>query len=191
MTTYGDTRGALARPLFFDTMCLSHFARADRLDVLRDLLLDRDCWTTTVVRSELAVGAGRYPRIHQALGLDWLRVASLDSLDDLRCFVTWAQRLGSGDRDLGEASVLAAAELRRGTAITDDRDATRVARRYGADVHGTIWLLGTACGLGKLTLVGAGNLVDALRAEGARLPCTGTEFPVFARQHGLLPTDPR
>jgi hypothetical protein len=38
-------------------MCLSHFARADRLDVLRDLLVERECWTTTVVRSEPAVGA--------------------------------------------------------------------------------------------------------------------------------------
>jgi hypothetical protein len=52
-------------PLFFDTMCLSHFARADRLDVLRDLLADWECWTTAVVRKELALGAETYPRIQQ------------------------------------------------------------------------------------------------------------------------------
>jgi predicted nucleic acid-binding protein len=113
-------------------------------------------------------------------------MASLEALDDLRCFVRWTDRLGAQDRNLGEASVLAATELRAGTAITDDREATRVARRCGADVHGTIWLLAQSCRTGKLTIVAAGNIVDALRGEGARLPCTGTEFPAFATRHGLL-----
>lgn len=135
-------------------MCLSHFARADRLDVLRDLLIEREPWTTTVVRSELAVGARIHTRLGQTLTLDWMRVASLDTLEELGCFVKWANRLGSQEMDLGEASVLAAAELQHGIAITDDRDATNVARRYGADVHGTIWLLAAACREGKLTLVG-------------------------------------
>lgn len=177
-------------PLFFDTMCLSHFARADRLDVLRDLLVERQCWTTTVVRNELAAGAEVHPRIQQTLALDWLQIASMDTLEELGCFVKWASRLGSGDRDLGEASVLAAAELRHGTAITDDRDATKVARRYGADVHGTVWLLAAACCLDKLTIAAAGNVIEALRATGARLPCTGTEFETFARHHDLLPPKP-
>jgi predicted nucleic acid-binding protein len=172
--------------LVFDTMCLSHFARADRLDVLRDLLVEHECWTTSVVRSELMAGATTHPAVREALALDWLQVAGLDALPELSCFVKWANRLGSGDRDLGEASVLATAELRGGTAITDDRDATVVARQYGADVHGTIWLLAAACRDGKLTLVAAGNVIDALRAEGARLPCTGGEFPQFAGRHGLL-----
>jgi len=176
----------VAHRLFFDTMCISNFARTDRLDVLHDLLIERECWTTTVVRSELAAGMATYPSIGRALALDWLRTASLDALDDLRCFVKWTDRLGSQDRGLGEASVLAAAELRGGTAITDDRDATRVARRYGAEVHGTIWLLALTCQEGKLTPVAAGNIIDALRGEGARLPCTGSEFPAFAARHGIL-----
>jgi predicted nucleic acid-binding protein len=177
-------------PLFFDTMCLSHFARADRLDVLRDLLVERECWTTTVVRSELGIGARTYPQIRQTLALDWLQIANMETLEELGCFVKWAGRLGSSGRHLGEASILAAAELSNGTAITDDRDATRVARRYGVDVHGTVWLLAAACRPGKLTLVAAGNLIDALRAEGARLPCTGAEFGAFARRHRLLPPLP-
>ena len=167
-------------------MCLSHFARADRLDVLHDLLVERQCWTTTVVRSELAAGAKHHPKLEHALALDWIRVASLEALDELSCFVKWANRLGSMDKDLGEASVLASAEMRDGTAITDDRDATKVARRYGAEVHGTVWLLASACRDGKLTPVAAGNLIDVLRAEDARLPCTGNEFPAFAARHGLL-----
>ncbi|GAA1757835.1 hypothetical protein [Luedemannella helvata] len=174
------------RRLFFDTMCLSHFARAERLDVLRDLTLDQDCWTTTVVRSELAAGAVHYPELAQTLSLDWLQIARLDAQDDLRCFATWAERLGAQTRDQGEASIFAAAERHSGIAITDDREATRVARRYGAEVHGTIWLLAAACRGGKFTVVNAGTVVDALRRKGARLPCTGDEFGRYAAGHGLL-----
>jgi predicted nucleic acid-binding protein len=144
-----------------------------------------------VVRGELAIGAKAHPAIGQALSLDWMQIINLDELEDLRCFIKWANRLGSEKRDLGEVSVFAAAELRLGTAITDDRDATAVARRHGADVHGTIWLLAMACREDKLTAVAAGNIVEALRSEGARLPCTGDEFPIFAAQHGLLPQNGR
>lgn len=174
------------RPYFFDTMCLSHFARADRLDVLRELLLERDCWTTSVVQAELRRGAEFYPSLAGAVDLEWLRVAPLDTLEQLSSFVKWANRLGSQERDLGEASVFAAAELLGGIAITDDRDATKVARRHRAEVHGTVWLLAQACRSDKLTRIGAGSIVDALRETGARLPCTGTEFPSFAVEHGLL-----
>jgi predicted nucleic acid-binding protein len=92
---------------------------------------------------------------------------------------------GRGEK-LGEASVLAITEELQEIAIVDDRDATRVGRAYGIDVHGTVWLLGRSCGDGKLTEVAAGNLIDALAATGMRLPCTGAEFPAFARKHGLL-----
>jgi hypothetical protein len=35
--------GAITAPLVLDTTCLNHFARADRLDVLRDLLVGKQC----------------------------------------------------------------------------------------------------------------------------------------------------
>ena len=82
--------------------------------------------------------------------------------------------------------MFAVAELHSATAITDDQEAVRVARTYGLDVHGTIWLLAGACRDGKLSIPAAGNLVDALRVTGLRLPCTGAEFPGYARQHRLL-----
>ncbi|KXK58347.1 hypothetical protein AWW66_30295 [Micromonospora rosaria] len=169
-----------------DTMVLSHFTLADRLDVLQDLLLDADCWTTQMVREELRVGSQTHRELVAACEADWLTTAELDTLDEVRCFTKWAARLGSGDRDLGEASVLAAAELRAGVAITDDRNATQVARTHGARVHGTIWLLAGACRDGKQTPTAAGNLIEALRATGARLPCSGAEFPNYARKHNLL-----
>jgi predicted nucleic acid-binding protein len=62
---------------------------------------------------------------------DWLNVAQLDTLDEIRLFALWVSRIGSGERDRGEASVFAIAELHSATAITDDQEAVRVARTYG------------------------------------------------------------
>jgi predicted nucleic acid-binding protein len=169
-----------------DAMCLSHFARAERLDVLRDLLVDKECWTTQVVLEEVRRGVAAYPGLNDVLSADWLKIAQLDTLDEIGLFVRWARRIGSDERDLGEASVFAAAELRSATAITDDPEPVRAARTYGLDAHGTIWLLAGACRDGKLSEHAAGNLVDALRATGMRLPCTGAEFPGYVRQRGLL-----
>ena len=45
-----------------DAMWLSHFARAERLDILRDLLVDKECWTTRVVLEEVKQGVAAYPR---------------------------------------------------------------------------------------------------------------------------------
>jgi predicted nucleic acid-binding protein len=178
---------AVIRPVrVLDAMCLIHFGRADRLDVLRDLLVDKECWTTQVVVQELGQGAAAHPAMRDVGAADWLKVAQLDTLDEIRLFTQWVRRLGSGERDLGEASVFAAAEIRSATAITDDQAAVRVARTYGLDVHGTIWLLAGACRDGKHSESATGSLVDVLRATGLRLPCTGAEFPAYARQHGLL-----
>lgn len=53
--------GTETSPLVLDATCLSHFARADRLDVLRDLLVGRRCWTTEIVLAELNRGVADYP----------------------------------------------------------------------------------------------------------------------------------
>jgi predicted nucleic acid-binding protein len=178
--------GAEPSPLVLDATCLSHFARADRLDVLRDLLVGRRCWTTEIVLAELNRGVADYPLLGHVSGQEWLLIDALDSIAGIRLYDTWRRRVGSTDRDQGEASVFAAAEQQGATAITDDRRAAQVGRFHGLDVHGTIWLLAGACRQGKLTQGGTGTLIDALRATGHRLPCTGAGFASYARQHGLL-----
>ncbi|WP_155338374.1 hypothetical protein [Acrocarpospora corrugata] len=169
--------------MVFDAMCLNHFARAERLDVLRDLLAGVPCLTTHVVREELRVGMHEHPLLQVVLDADWLEVARLDSLDEIKCFAKWVQRIGSSERNLGEASVFSAAELTRGTAITDDREAVSVGRAHGLDVHGTLWILARAWFDGKLTEVSAGNIVDVLRSTGMRLPCPGSAFGSFVRSN--------
>lgn len=110
----------------------------------------------------------------------------LDDPAAIVCFTRWVRRLGAGDRNIGEASVFAVAELSDGIALTDDREATRVGRAHDLEVHGTIWLLASACRAKKLAEAGASALIDLLRATGHRLPCTGSQFPSYARRHGLL-----
>ncbi|MEQ4300856.1 hypothetical protein ABNF97_05595 [Plantactinospora sp. B6F1] len=53
-------------------MLLAHFTLADRLDVLQDLLLKADCWTTQVVIEELRSGARTRPELVAACEVDWL-----------------------------------------------------------------------------------------------------------------------
>ncbi|GAA4565648.1 hypothetical protein GCM10023176_14240 [Micromonospora coerulea] len=172
--------------LVFDTTVLNHFALADRLDVLASMVIGRPCATTPVVLDELRSGVQQHPALSSALELDWMQVIALDQPAELQCFAVWVRRIGAGARDMGEATVFAAADIHGGIAITDDRDATRVGRAHGLSVHGTIWLLAGGCGAGKLTEIDAGAIIDALRQTGHRLPCTGTEFPAFARRYGLL-----
>jgi predicted nucleic acid-binding protein len=171
--------------LVFDAMCLNHFSRAERLDVLRDLLLGTTCLTTHVVREEIRAGVQTHPVLQGVLDTDWLGVARLDLLDEIRCFAKWVQRIGSSERNLGEASVFSAAELSHGIAITDDREAVAVGRAYGLEVHGTVWLLARACRDGKLNEVAAGNILDALSVTGMRLPCSGSTFGSYARRNGI------
>ncbi|GIH90986.1 hypothetical protein Psi01_16160 [Planobispora siamensis] len=172
--------------LVFDAMGLSHFARAERLDVLRDLLIGVTCLTTHVVREEIREGCQAYPILQTVLDANWLGLARLDSLDEIRCFAKWVQRIGSSERDLGEASVFSAAELSQGIAITDDREAVAVGRAHGLQVHGTVWLLARACRDGKLNEVAAGNIVEALRTTGMRLPCSGSTFGSYVRRNGTV-----
>ena len=167
-------------------MCLNHFACIDRLDVFRHLLVADVCRTTHVVLAEIRKGVAVHPALEAALELEWISPVRLETIAELECFTKWVERIGAGDRDLGEASVFAVAELYKGIAITDDQPATRVARKFGLEVHGTVWLLARACRDGKLTVTAASNLVDMLRDSGMRLPCTGPEFESWSGRNGLL-----
>ncbi|MFD9705359.1 hypothetical protein [Lentzea sp. NPDC059081] len=174
------------KPLVLDTMCLSHFALIERLDVLGDLLSSRACWTTAIVKEEINRGTENYPLLRNALDLPWLQVKALDEIREILLFAKWSRAIGTTDRDHGEASVFAASELLDGIALTDDRQATKVARVNGLEVHGTIWLLAQLCRDGKLSEAATGNLIDMLRGSDMRLPCTGAGFGAYARSAGLL-----
>jgi predicted nucleic acid-binding protein len=171
-----------------DTMCLMHYALADRLDVLGSFLVGYQSFSTNIVRSELLEKSQtRGERISNAMSLPWLEFDQLSTLDDLRRFADWKRRLGADKYNTGEASVFAVAEKLHGIAVTDDTEAIRAARGHGLEVHGNLWLLAKSCREGKSTVAGASTIVDMLRMTGLRLPCTGAGFESWARTHCLLP----
>jgi predicted nucleic acid-binding protein len=175
------------RMVVLDTMCLMHYALADRLDLLGELLRDFECYSTVIVQDELHQKSRTIdPAIMTALALDWVDFDPLDTLEDLQCFGKWKRRLGADAFNTGEASVFAVADKHNAVAITDDRDATRVARVNGLEVHGNLWVLAHSCRAGNIPLTGAATIVDLLQATGLRLPCSGSGFEGWANQRGLL-----
>lgn len=144
------------------------------------------CYATDIVRDEVRRGSAGRALLSAVESAEWLEGAYLATDAELIALLRWTDRIGSGERDQGEASVFAFAEIHGATAVTDDQPATRVARAYGLDVHGTLWLIAGFCALGKLTEHAASGLIDALQVVGLRLPCTGSQFPARARANGLL-----
>ncbi len=175
--------------LVFDTTCLSHFAIADRVDVLGDLVNGLPCHSTSVVFEEIRRGAARHSQLETILEQEWLSVRRIDeSIDRLTAFVEWTNRIGTrADRDLGEASVLALAVELGSTAVVDDLAAKSVALRHYPKVHGTLWLLAEAWRVGRATEVQACNLVNSLIDSGMRLPCTSSDFPDFVKGNRMGP----
>jgi predicted nucleic acid-binding protein len=175
--------------LVFDTTCLRHFAIADRIDVLGDLVKGIPCRTTSVVVDELRRRMPEIPELQRVFDQSWISVEPIDAtLERLGNFVTWAERIGSkGGHDLGEAGVLAVASELRFTAVIDERHARAVSAAHYTDVHGTLWLLAEAWRIDRATEVQVCSLVDALRESGMHLPCTGSGFPQFARLERLGP----
>src|SRR5262249_10985449 len=131
--------GLNPRRLVFDTMVLSAFAKSDRLDVLGSLLAGDTCYVTDIVRDEIRRGVPEHPRLSAVEDAEWLENGVLTSDAELINFLQWTERIGSTNRDLGEASVFAFADVHGATAMTDDRPATRVARTHGLDAHGSLW----------------------------------------------------
>lgn len=173
--------------LVFDNTPLSHFARAGRVGELEQLSKDHRRVTTQAVHDELARAVHSYPAIATVLDASWLEVVSGGSLAELHAFAEYARRLGAGDRNIGEASVLAWAEVNAAIAIVDERAGWNHGRERGVEVHGTLWLIAEGYLAGELDESSAESLVDALRDTEAWFPCSGTTYFEWARMEGLLP----
>lgn len=173
--------------IVFDNTPLSHFARACRLAELEAITEGHRRVTTEAVRGELQDALTQHPEVEDVLGVPWLEVVSTSALDELRAFAEYARRLGTGVRNVGEASVLAWAEVHGAIAIVDERAATNHGRERGVEVHGTLWLVCQGHRMGHLDQAAAEGLVDALRATQIWFPCSGATFFDWARREGLLP----
>ncbi|MBK9036099.1 MAG: hypothetical protein IPL61_33465 [Myxococcales bacterium] len=173
--------------LGFDSSVLSPFARARRLDALERLTDGHRRVVTRAVLGELDRGRADCPALAQVPALPWLEIVAVDTLDELVAFSDFVRALGSSDRNIGEASLLAWAQVASGVAIIDDNAAVSVARSREVTVRRSLGLV--ADGLNRKQLGGgeARVLVDELiAAGGARYPCDGGGFEAWAERNGLL-----
>jgi predicted nucleic acid-binding protein len=172
--------------LVFDSSPLSHFARAGQLETLEELTRHDDRHVTQAVRDEIARGAALHEKLSAVADASWLTVVRVDGLAELSAFADFARVLGSGERDVGEASTLAWAQVHGAIAIVDERAGTRRGRERGVEVHGTLWLIAEGRRRNLLTDAQCEELVDALSDTEAWFPCRGAEFIAWARAEGLL-----
>ena len=172
--------------LVFDTGPLSHFARAHRLDVLRAVADDRTVVIPQPVVEELRRGAHLHRAIDAVLEADWIEHRQIQSDAEAEAFRKYAARIVSGDRNVGEAAVLALAETIRATAVVDDAVACRLGKRSGVSCTRTLALLVGAVRLGTLTLGEVSDLVDRLITTEYRLPFGPGEFARWAMEENLF-----
>lgn len=172
--------------LVFDTGPLSHFARIDSLDVLRTIVGERRSVVPPAVVMELQRGARRDIRIRAVLDADWIERRDTRSDAELEAYARFASRLVAGDRNVGDAAVLALAMTLPGQAVIDDSVAHRVGTEAGVSCTRTLALLCQGIRRGHLTAEAVSNLADELIATEYRLPFGPGEFAEWAANNGLF-----
>lgn len=173
--------------LVFDTGPLNHFARESWLGALKAVVGSRTAVIPDVVVHELRIGASRDSRIEAALQADWIEHRELRSSEELESFARFSALLVKGDRNRGEAAVLALATTTGGTAVVDDGAARRAAGACGVRLQPTLALLCEAVRMGLLTTPLVAALADDLLASQYRLPFGPGGFEKWARSSGALP----
>lgn len=172
--------------LVFDTGPLSHFARARWLDVLRIVVGDRHAVIPEAVVTELQTGAHNDERLQAVLDADWIEWRELRTESERREFARFASRLVSGQRNVGEAAVLALAATIPALAVIDDNVAYNVGKRAGVSCTRTLALLCESIRNGLLTLDVVSTVVDDLIANEYRLPFGPGEFAEWAIANDLI-----
>lgn len=172
--------------LVFDSSPLIHFARAEKLDVLRQMVAEVRCVAPEAVFQEVAAVAQSHAAAGHVTQLAWLEKARVDGLQELQAFAVYARILGVGARDIGEASVLAWAEVHQATAIIDDRVGKQAGVARNVDVHGSLWLIFESFNRDLLDRAGVEDLVGALVDSEAWFPCTASDAFEWGKRQGLL-----
>lgn len=174
--------------LVLDSSVLSAFARASRLAELDRLTAGHTRVTTRAVLEELANGVSVHPLLAEVAQQPWLTTVAVDSLPELVVFTEYVRTLGGSSRNVGEASVLAHAEVHRAVAFVDDQAAVGVGKNRGVLVRRTLAVIIEGIQRDLLDRDQASALVDDLvRLGGARMPCDGAGFVAWAESRGLLP----
>ena len=170
----------------FDTGPLSHFARARWLGVLEAVVGDRRAVIPEAVVTELQLGAHNDPRLRAVLDADWIERRELHTESERQAYAVFARRLISGQRNVGDAAVLALAATIPAQAVIDDSAAYNVGKRAGVSCTRTLALLSESIREGLLTLDQVSDVVDDLIASEYRLPFGPGEFAEWAIANELI-----
>ena len=153
---------------FFDTVTLSNFALAGRLDLLISRYGCRAHVTAEVldeVTDGVAAGHAALSSIEAAVAADRFTSAKPLSSKERETYRDLLRILSPG-----EAACIACAKTRGGTVVTDDRTARDLCAGRGVGCTGTIGIL-KACVLdGMLSAAEADAVLDAMIAAGYRSP---------------------
>ena len=171
--------------LVFDTGPLSAFARADRLETLRTVVGERRLLVPQAVVAELEKGAYKDKKIQSVLDVGWIEWYGEMTDVEFAAVAKYASRLVSGVRNLGEAEVLALAEVIPAIAVVDDGVANRLAKESDVTCTRTLALLCEAIREDILTLDSVSELVDEMVAY-YRLPFGPGEFARWAEENSLF-----
>jgi predicted nucleic acid-binding protein len=139
--------GGAAR-FFFDTVTLSNFALAGRLDLLIGRYGQRAQLTPEVmdeVSDGIASGHSELRDIENAVAVGNLSSAQPLSAAERMTYRSLLRSLSSG-----EASCIVCAKERGGTVVTDDRAARACCAEFGVAFTGTIGILKACCRRGTL-----------------------------------------
>lgn len=155
------TQIIVTTPVLLDNTVLSNFALVRHTELPQQLWGGAICTTPEVVAEyQQGVAAGVVP----AAAWDALPQLALTAAEQ-HFAATLSVRLGPGER-----TCLAAAHLRHGLLVTDDRNARTLARRLDVAVTGTIGILIRLVRDGHLTHSAAEALLAGMIAAGFRSP---------------------
>jgi predicted nucleic acid-binding protein len=152
---------------FFDTVVLSNFALAERLDLLVTRYGARLAITNEVldeISDGVAAGHDGLAPI-QTLAADGVVKATVLNPDERKLYVKLLRALGPG-----EASCIAAAVTRHALVATDDRAARACCAEHKVQVTGTIGILKACCRDCALTADRADAILAAMVAHGFYSP---------------------
>ncbi len=104
-----------------------------------------------------------------------------------KAFAMFSRRLVSGDRNVGDAAVLALARTTPARAIIDDWEACDIAVKERVSICRTLNLLCEAVHGGLLTIEFVSDIADELIQTEYRLPFKPGEFKTWAVRENLFP----
>ncbi len=173
--------------LVFDTGPLSHFARADLLGVIKAVVGERRAVVPEAVVTELEAGLHIDSRIQTVLDADWIEPYAITTDAETEAFARFSSRLVLGDRNVGDAAVLALAQTAPARAVIDDWDACDIASKAGVAFSRTLNLLCEAVHSRLLTVGFVSEIADELIRTDYRLPFGPGEFRTWPARENLFP----